>query len=99
MQMTMRVTFNDASKTTKDCAAIFADFVAFERTWNRSVAKFTEELRLTDIAWLAWKSEIRCKNTQETFDLWLEKVGTIDLLSDEEEDAPEEVQQATAPLD
>lgn len=83
MQMKMRVAFSDGS--TKDCTAIFADFVAFERTWTRSVAKFETDIRLTDIAWLAWKSEVRCKNTSEQFDDWLLKVDTIDLVTDDEE--------------
>lgn len=97
MKMQMNIIFNDG--TTKNCEAIFADFVAFERTWNRSVTKFETELRLTDIAWLAWKSQIRVKNTQEQFDLWLEKVETIDVIADEVSDAPAEVETAQVPLD
>jgi len=97
MKIEMRIIFNDG--TTKDCTAIFADFVAFERTWNRSVTKFEAELRLTDIAWLAWKTQIRLKNIQEQFDIWLEKVETIDVLGDEVPDTPEEVETATVPLD
>ncbi len=97
MKMEMRIIFNDGS--TKDCTAIFADFVAFERTWNRSVTKFETELRLTDIAWLAWKTQIRVKNIQEQFDIWLENVETIDVITDEASDAPAEVETAQVPLD
>jgi hypothetical protein len=87
MQMKMTVTFSDGTK--KECTSIFADFVAFERTWSRSVAKFESELRLTDIAWLAWKTEIRNRYTTETFDDWLLKVDTIDIVTDDA-DQPEE---------
>lgn len=97
MKMEMRIIFNDGN--TKECTAIFADFVAFERTWNRSVTKFETELRLTDIAWLAWKTQIRCKNIQEQFDIWLESVETIDVIAEEVPDAPEEVTQDSVPLD
>jgi hypothetical protein len=97
MKMQMRIIFND--ETTKDCEAIFADFVAFERTWNRSVTKFETELRLTDIAWLAWKTQIRCKHTQEQFDIWLEKVETIDVVSEDVPDLPSEVETKQVPLD
>ena len=97
MKMEMRIVFNDG--TTKDCTAIFADFVAFERTWNRSVTKFETELRLTDIAWLAWKTQIRVKNIQEQFDIWLESVETIDVIAEEPSDAPAEVESAQVPLD
>lgn len=97
MKMQMRIIFNDAS--TQDCEAIFADFVSFERTWNRSVTKFETELRLTDIAWLAWKTQIRCKNTQEQFDIWLEKVENIDVIAEDVPDTPAEVETDSAPLD
>lgn len=97
MKMDMRIIFNDGS--TKDCTAIFADFVAFERTWNRSVTKFETELRLTDIAWLAWKTQIRVKNIQEQFDIWLETVETIDVIAEDVPDAPAEVETVQVPLD
>jgi hypothetical protein len=97
MKMQMCIIFNDATK--KDCEAIFADFVAFERTWNRSVTKFETELRLTDIAWLAWKTQIRCKNTQEQFDIWLENVETIDVVAEDVPDLPAEVEIKQVPLD
>lgn len=97
MKLQMRIIFNDA--TTKECEAIFADFVAFERTWNRSVTKFETELRLTDIAWLAWKTQIRMKNTQEQFDIWLEKVETVDVITEDAPDLPAEVETSTVPLD
>jgi hypothetical protein len=38
MKIEMTVEYNDG--TTKDIDAVFADFVAFERTWTRSVTKF-----------------------------------------------------------
>lgn len=95
--MKMSIIYTDA--TTQECEAIFADFVAFERTWNRSVTKFETELRLTDIAWLAWKTQIRCKHTQEQFDIWLEKVETIDVVSDDVSDLPSEVESDSVPLD
>jgi hypothetical protein len=95
MQMKMTVTYSDGTK--KECTSIFADFVAFERTWSRSVAKFESELRLTDIAWLAWKTEIRNRYTTETFDDWLLKVDTIDIVTDDV-DQPEE-SKASDPLD
>lgn len=82
MEMKMNVAFTDG--TSKECVAVFADFVAFERTWNRSVAKFSSDIRLTDIAWLCWKSEVRLKNTSEQFDDWLLRVSSVDIEADEE---------------
>ena len=52
MKINLQVTTLD-SVTTK-LTAQFADFIAFETEKNRSVANFQTELRLTDLAWLAW---------------------------------------------
>jgi hypothetical protein len=95
MQIQMKVTMRDNS--IKDCTAIFSDFVMFERTWNRSVTKFSDELRLTDIAWLAWRSEIRLKHITIQFDEWLDSVDNIEMI--DETPASEEVAQPTVPLD
>jgi len=60
-----------------------------ERTWNRSVAKLEEELRLTDIAWLAWHSEKRRGKTTEPFDpAWLNLVETVEIAEDEAGENP-----------
>lgn len=66
-----------------DVIARFGDFVAFERTWNRSVAKFENEMRLTDIAWLAWQVSKRIGRTQAAFDPeWIQTVDEV-VLKDE----------------
>lgn len=64
--------------------AVFADFVAFERTWQRSVAKFEQEVRLTDLAWLAWNVETRRGATKQKFDPdWLILVETVEIAETE----------------
>jgi hypothetical protein len=41
---------------------------------------------LTDIAWLAWKSEVRNKNTTLAFDPeWLNTVDTIEVVDNADE--------------
>jgi len=80
--MTLKVKFNDG--TERDVEAKFADFVSFERTWNRSVARFETDLRLTDLAWLAWSAETRNNNTGKKFDPeWLETVDSIEPIDNE----------------
>lgn len=82
MKMTLKVKFSDGSESS--ITAKFADFVSFERTWQRSVAKFESELRLTDLAWLAWSAETRAGNTAKKFDPdWLETVESIEPVGDE----------------
>lgn len=83
MKIKMKVDFIDGS--TKELEARFADFVAFERTWNRSVTKFESELRLTDLAWIAWHVQIREKETAKQFDPeWLNDVDSLELMTDDE---------------
>jgi hypothetical protein len=61
-----------------DVSARFADFVAFERTWNRSVAKLENDTRLTDIAWLAWHALKRTRQTALVFDPdWINTVEEV----------------------
>ena len=89
MKIELKVTFNDG--VTKDVDAVFADFVAFERTWNRSVTQFEKELRLTDLAWLAWNALKRAKETDKQFDPdWITTVETIEIRDEDEgsEDIP-----------
>lgn len=82
MKIALSVEFIDGSKSDVD--AVFADFVAFERTWQRSVAKFETEIRLTDLAWLAWHSEKRTKKTSLPFDPdWINTVVTVEIREDE----------------
>jgi hypothetical protein len=87
MKIALKITFNNGTQVDAD--AVFADFVAFERTWNRSVAKLEQELRLTDIAWLAWHSEKRRMKTTEPFDpTWLNTVETVEIAEDDQGDTP-----------
>jgi len=71
-----------------DVIARFGDFVAFERTWNRSVAKLESEMRLTDIAWLAWQVSKRIGRTNAAFDPdWIQSVDEV-TVRDEPADFP-----------
>ena len=96
MKMSLKVTFNAGE--SKDVEAVFADFVAFERTWNRSVTQFEAELRLTDLAWLCWHSEKRRLQTTQGFDPeWVGTVFGIEAINDDagEADTPNLLGQPT----
>jgi hypothetical protein len=78
MKLPLRITYTDSEQ--RDVTAVFADFVQFERTWQRSVSRFETDFRLTDLAWLAWSAESRAKRTSKKFDPdWLETVETVEL--------------------
>jgi hypothetical protein len=84
--MKIRLKIRYADGESKDVDAVFADFVAFERTWQRSVMKMEQEMRLTDLAWLAWHSEKRTKATQKVFDPdWIQTVETLETVTVDDE--------------
>jgi len=59
--------------------ATFPDFIAFEKKFSKSVAKFEAELTLTDLAYIAWHSEHRQKKTGLDFDSWINDVESLEL--------------------
>lgn len=76
MKIALRVEYADG--TIEDVDATFADFVGFERTWQRSVVKFEQELRLTDLAWLAWSALTHRGKTKAKFDPdWIRTVEDV----------------------
>jgi hypothetical protein len=86
MKLNLKVTF--ANDEVKEVEAKFPDFVSFERTWSRSVARFEQELRLTDLAWLAWQALTRLKETSKKFDPeWIDTVANVEVV-DSTSDSP-----------
>jgi hypothetical protein len=75
MRINLRVEFTDGNNKDVTCSA--KDLVAFEEKYSRSVARFEQEMRLTDLLWLAWHSENRTKATGKDFDSWLDDVESI----------------------
>ena len=91
MKINLKVTYVDGVE--RDVQAVFADFVGFERTWQRSVARFETEIRLTDLAWLAWSAETRTKNTDKKFDPdWIQTINNVEM-GDGDGDTPLETTQ------
>ena len=93
MKINLQVTTLD-SVTTK-LTAQFADFIAFETEKNRSVANFQTELRLTDLAWLAWHAEKRTKRTAMKFEEWIDTVEKVEVGTDSAVIVPLESPQPT----
>lgn len=96
MKLELIVEFKDGTK--KEVTAVFADFVGFEQTFNRSVTAFEREMRLTDLAWLAWSSEKRNQATPLPFQPdWVDKVAEISLNLDKDDDGDSPLE-TTAPI-
>ena len=91
MKMHLRVTNGDGSAAEVTISA--ADFVAFESQFNRSVAKFQDEFRLTDMYWLAWHSLRRSNRNLPDFGDWLDKSDPSVEFSDGDDVVPLESSQ------
>jgi hypothetical protein len=73
----------------------FPDFVKYEEIHNVSMAKVEAEMKVRDLAWLAWHSEKRNKVTALDFDAWLETVEQITGSEGEDRIVPLESTQPT----
>ena len=81
--MKLALTIKTLNGESTDVTARFADFVAFERTWNRSIANLETEMRLTDLAWLAWHASKRTNPTIAQFDPeWLNGIEEVAVVED-----------------
>jgi hypothetical protein len=70
MKMHLRVTNGDGS--TADVMVSAVDLVAFEGKFDKSVTRFQEDFRMTDIYWLAWHTIQRKDKSVGDFEQWLE---------------------------
>ena len=72
----------------------FPDFIKYEEVHDVSMAKVEAQMRVRDLAWLAWQSEKRNKVTDLDFYAWTE---TVEIISAEGEDkiVPLEISQPT----
>lgn len=81
MKINLRVEFTNGILEEVQCSA--KDLVAFEEKYQRSVAKLQEEMKLTDLLFIAWNSLKRQKKTDKEFDLWLDDVEGIEASDDD----------------
>lgn len=82
MKITLQITFLDGS--VHDVLVSAADMVAFEDKFDLSIAKL-DEARIGWLLFLAWHSEKRRKQTDKSYDEWIELVETIGANNDPKE--------------
>lgn len=86
MKLPVKVLYKNG--TEEVFVAEFEDFIGFERAWHRSVRVFENEMRLTDIAWLAWSASQRAKKHGLKFDPdWIGTVEFTQIVDEPEEEA------------
>jgi len=78
MRINLRIKYV-GQDTEKEITCSASDLVAFESKYDRSVAKLQTEFKLTDLMFLAWRSESRTKQTKAEFEAWLDEVETLEV--------------------
>lgn len=78
MRINLRIKYA-ADEKAKEIVCSASDLVAFEEKYSRSVAKLQSEFRLTDLMFLAWRSETRTKGTAKDFEPWLDDIDTVEV--------------------
>lgn len=78
MKIVAEVT-NEADQTKRTIVALFPDFIAFEKEFDRAITKLGEGHVLSDLAWLCWHSEHRQKKTAATFEEWCNDIGALNV--------------------
>ena len=80
MKLAILVVKNDGVE--EQVVAEFADFIKYEEVHNIALDELMKRLRVRDIAWLAWASELRRKKTTLTWDEWPSTIQGV-IVSDE----------------
>jgi len=85
----------DPQGEQRTAVAEFVDFVKYEEHHNISMSKVEQDIKVRDLAWLAWHSEKRRNKTALDFNAWLEQVSNISLDAGEGTIVPLEMTQPT----
>jgi hypothetical protein len=93
MKLAMQVTLSSGVK--ENITAHFADFIAFEGEKNRPITNLQSEVKLSDLAWLAWHSLKRRNQVKVSFTEWVETVESLEVATEESVIVPLENNQPT----
>jgi len=77
VRINFQITYADGSAA--EATASVADQVAFEQTFDRSIARLGDDFRLTDACWLAWHALRRGGKTSSDFDQWINTVDAVEI--------------------
>ena len=75
MHITFKVSYVDGSAAVATAAV--ADQVAFETTFDKSIAALSSDFRLHDMCWLAWHGLSRIGKVTDDFEAWLGRVDEV----------------------
>jgi hypothetical protein len=93
--MKLGITVHGTDGKKRLAVVAFPDFIKYEETHNVSMAKVEAEMKVRDLAWLAWHCEKRNKVTALSFEEWSETVEEITAAEGEDKIVPLERTQPT----
>lgn len=76
MQIPFKVEFTDGSKESVVCNT--PDFIAFEDKFNLAVTTIQKDPRLTYLAYIVWNALRRKKQTDKSFEEFVETLENIE---------------------
>ncbi len=76
MRLPLHVQYEDGSGV--DVVASAPDLIAFERHFDKSMAVFSEQVRIEYMLWLTWTALKRKNLISVDFDPWSETVAAIE---------------------
>lgn len=76
MKLNLRAEFLDG-RTVDPVVVIMPDMLKFEEKFNLSVATLAKSEKLTHIVFLAWAALSRTKQTDKSFDEFVETVSAV----------------------
>jgi len=79
----IRIDITPKDGAPRSVVAEAQDLVAFERAFDKSVARFQDNVFLTDLFWLAWHVDKRTGQTMLEFDPWVATMSTIGVSEDQ----------------
>lgn len=79
MKLNLLITYKD--KTEKPVEATARDFVAFEEKFDMSITRLEQEARMTHFFFMAWSSEKRSKETELSFEDWLDTIDSVEVVN------------------
>lgn len=80
MKINLQITLENGD--VKDITCNAADMVAFEEKFGVSVSAMAKEPRMSHSLYLAWHSQKRTKDTDLSFEKWLETIDAVGAGSD-----------------
>jgi len=88
MKLNLKVTMTDG--TSHDVTTGVPDVVAWEMKFDTKISQWGDGIGLRDMTFLAWNALSRAKETPLKYELWLDRVESIEAADADPKSTPKE---------